>query len=98
MRENEQLVDPTVTGTVNVPSAAGVPLAFSTMACAPGPEKVPEALKVTPLTVGVRIEYVPTLVTSTLTVAVFDEVVAMPTAYVPCVVPGIQLPGVPCNA
>src|SRR5436190_23461296 len=98
VRGNEQVVDPTVTGTVNDPSAVGVPLAFKTMACAPAPEKVPDALNVTPLTAVVTMEYVPTVVTSTFTVAVFEELVATPAAYVPCVDPGLQLFSDPCHA
>ena len=68
------------------------------MACAPVPEKVPDAVNVTPLTAVVTMEYVPTVVTSTFTVAVFEELVAIPAAYVPCVDPGLQLFGAPCKA
>ena len=44
------------------PTAVGVPVAVSTMFCAPVPAKVPEPAKVTPLAVAV-IMYVPTVVT-----------------------------------
>ena len=72
------MVDPTVTGIVNEPSACGVPFAFRTIACAPVAEKVPDAMNVTPLTAVVTIEYVPAVVTSTFTVAVLEELVRTP--------------------
>ena len=63
------------------PPAVGVPVAVSTMFCDPVPAKVPEAAKVTPLTV-VEIEYVPAVVTVAVMVWVTPDT-AVPAVSVP---------------
>ena len=63
------------------PAAVGVPVAVSTMFCAPVPAKVPLAAKVTPLAV-VEIVYVPTVVTLAVMVWVTPDT-ATPAAMVP---------------
>ena len=68
---------------VNVlePGPVGIPVAVSTMFCDPVPAKVPEAAKVTPLTV-VEIEYVPTAATVAVMVWVTPDT-AVPAVSVP---------------
>ena len=56
MSWNEQVDVPTVTGIVNDPAAAGVPLALKTTTCRPVDEKFPDPLNVMPSTAFVAIE------------------------------------------
>ena len=70
---------PTVTGTVDGPVAAGVPVAVNVTVCVPVEEKAPVTLKVTPFTAVVVIEYEPIVVTFAWMVAVLRVVVGVPT-------------------
>ena len=78
------MVDPTVTGIVNDPSAVGVPLAFKTMACAPVPRESSRCAECNSINgcrnngICAHSGYV-----YIFTVAVFKELVATPAAYVP---------------
>ena len=66
---------------VLMPAAVGVPVAVSTMFCAPVPAKVPDPAKVTPLAV-VEILYVPAVVTVAVMVWVTPDT-ATPATIVP---------------
>ena len=65
-----------------VPAAVGVPVAVSTISCAPVPAKIPDPAKVTPLAVVAEILYVPAVPTVAVMVCVTPDT-GVPTINVP---------------
>ena len=74
---------PPVTEKVNVPAAAGVPIAVKVTALVPVCVKFPDATKVTPFTVLLATVYIPVPVTMASTVAVLVPFIGVPGVKVP---------------